>query len=104
MPHFVPHTGEATPRQMLALSAAVNAALRGESASTGTLDIAEGQASATVRDSRCRAGRLALLIPLDEKAAAVRWHLAAMERGSMRFSFSSAPGACRFGWVLTGGA
>ena len=103
MSRFVSPSQEASPRQMLALAAAVNAALRGDCANTGLLDVPAGASSAEVRDSRCRAGRLALLIPLDAEAAALRWHLAAMERGLMRFGFASpAPAPCRFGWMLAG--
>ena len=102
MSRFVSPAPEASPRQMLALAAAVNAALRGDCANTGLLSVAAGTVQATVQDPRCRAGRLAQLIPLDARAAAVRWHLAAMERGSMRFEFDAVPEACAFGWMLSG--
>ena len=103
MPRFIPQSPDPTPRQMLALASGLNAALRGDCANTGVLELPAGASSAEVRDSRCRAGRLALLIPLDSEAAALRWHLAAMERGLMRFGFASpAPAPCRFGWMLAG--
>ena len=103
MPRFIPHSPDPTPRQMLALASGLNAALRGDCANAGLLEVPAGASAAEVQDSRCRAGRLALLIPLDAEAAALRWHLAAMERGSMRFAFSSpAPVPCRFGWMLAG--
>ena len=103
MPRFIPQSPEASPRQMLALASGLNAALRGDCANTGLLEVPAGASSAEVRDSRCRAGRLALLIPLDGNAAALRWHLAAMERGLMRFGFADpAPALCRFGWMLAG--
>ena len=102
MSRFVSPAAEASPRQMLALAAAVNAALRGDCANTGLLDVPAGAAEITVADARCRAGRLALLVPLDAEAASVRWHLAAMERGAMRFGFDSVPHSCRFGWLLAG--
>ncbi|MBQ4077219.1 MAG: hypothetical protein IJD65_06090 [Mailhella sp.] len=103
MPRFIPHSPEPTPRQMLALASGLNAALRGDCANAGLLEVPAGASSAAVQDSRCRAGRLALLIPLDANAAALRWHLAAMERGSMRFGFAGpAPAPCRFGWMLAG--
>ena len=103
MPRFIPQSPEASPRQMLALASGLNAALRGDCANTGLLEVPAGASSAEVRDSRCRAGRLALLIPLDSEAAALRWHLAAMGRGSMRFGFAGpAPAPCRFGWMLAG--
>ncbi len=102
MPRFVPQTSEDSPRQRLALAAAVNAALRGDCACTGLLHVPAGAASAEVRDQRCRAGRFALLIPLDANAAAARWHLAAMERGLMRFGLEGVTQDCRFGWMLAG--
>ena len=103
MPRFIPQSPAPTPRQMLALASGLNAALRGDCANTGLLEVPAGASSAEVRDSRCRAGRLALLIPLDSEAADLRWHLAAMGRGSMRFGFASpAPAPCRFGWMLAG--
>ena len=64
MPRFIPQSPEPTPRQMLALASGLNAALRGDCANAGLLEVPEGASSAEVRDSRCRAGRLALLIPL----------------------------------------
>ena len=102
MSRFVAPSPEASPRQMLALAAAVNAALRGDCANTGLLDVPAGTAEIAVADARCRTGRLALLVPLDAAAASVRWHLAAMERGAMRFGFDAVPQACRFGWLLAG--
>ena len=103
MPRFVSPSPQATPGQMLALASGVNAALRGDCANCGLLDVPAGALSATVQDSRCRAGRLALLIPLDAGAAALPWHLEAMERGAMRFAFTgAAPAPCRFGWLLAG--
>ncbi len=103
MARFVASLGEASHGRMLELARAVNAALRGDCANTGLLDVPEGAERVTVRDARCRAGRLALLISLDEDAARARWHLAGMERGSMTFAFDAAPGPCRFGWMLGGG-
>jgi hypothetical protein len=87
---------------MLALAAAVNAALRGDCANTGLLAVPAGTQEVTVQDARCRAGRLAQLIPLDAQAARVRWHLAAMERGAMRFGLEGVDAACNFGWMLLG--
>lgn len=102
MATFVSQIDKATPAQMLALAVGVNAALRGETANTGVMEVAAGQTQATVQDMRCRAGRLAILIPLDAAAAGVDWWLADMTRNSMTFGFSAAPGACRFGWALLG--
>lgn len=102
MGKYVSQIDKPTPAQMLALAVAVNAALRGETTNTGVLEVAAGQTEVTVQDARCRAGRLALLIPMDAAAAAVDWWLADMTRNSMTFEFSSAPGACRFGWALMG--
>ena len=56
MGKFVSQTDKATPAQMLALAVAVNAALRGETANTGLLEVAAGQTEVTVQDARCRAG------------------------------------------------
>ena len=102
MANFVAMAAESSPRQMLALAVGVNAALRGDTANIGRVDVPAGAASVTVEDSRCRAGRLALLIPLDAAAASVRWHLQDMSRGRMTFAFSAAPGECSFGWALIG--
>lgn len=102
MPHFVANDALASPRQMLALAAGVNAALRGETASTGTVFVPAGADAVTVRDERCRAGRLAVLIPLDRTAAGARWWLDSMGRHAMTFRFPEAPGACAFGWAILG--
>ena len=102
MGKYVSQIDKPTPAQMLALAVGVNSALQGETANTGVLQVAAGQTEVTVQDARCRAGRLALLIPMDAAAAAVDWWLADMTRNSMTFGFSSAPGACRFGWALMG--
>ena len=102
MANFVAATAEAGPKQMLALAVGVNAALRGDTANIGRVDVPAGAVRVTVKDARCRAGRLALLIPLDAEAASAVWHLEGMERGSMTFGFASAPGACSFGWALIG--
>jgi len=103
MPTFIPQTPDPSPQRGLALAAAVNAALRGDTFNTGRLVCRAGSAAVTVKDARCRAGRLALLIPLDARAAALDWHLASMTRGSMTFAFSSAPSAdAAFGWAIIG--
>ena len=102
MASFVSQHAEPSPAQMLALATAVNEALKGHTANTGRISVAAGETSVTVQDPRCRAGRLALLIPLDAAAAAARWWLADMSRGSMTFAFAAAPGACSFGYALIG--
>lgn len=102
MATFVPQTAVNSERQMLALAVGVNAALRGDTANIGTVSVAAGKSSVTIRDKRCRAGRLALLIPLDVAAARAVWWLSSMTRDSMTFSFASAPGACSFGWIIVG--
>ena len=103
MPNFIPQTPDTSPQRGLALAAAVNAALRGDCANTGLLSVDAGATSATVQDARCRAGRLALLIPLNAQASALNWHLAGMTRGSMTFAFSPAPSAdADFGWAIIG--
>lgn len=102
MANFVVQKSEATGAQMLALAVGVNAALRGDTANIGRVSCAAGETSVTVKDSRCRAGRLAILIPLDAAAASAVWWLSEMTQDSMTFSFASAPGVCSFGWALVG--
>ena len=100
---FVPQIATADPAQMLRICAGINSALRGETASTGTALAASGATSITVQDSRGRAGRLAVLVPLNAAAAGLNWYLSAMTRGSMTFKFTSAPSAqASFGWALLG--
>lgn len=100
---FVAQRADASPAQMLALAAGVNKALRGETASTGSFSLAAGATSVTLTDPRCRAGRLALLIPLNAAAAGLQWWLSSMGQGSMAFSFSTAPAAAaQFGYALIG--
>ena len=99
---FCTVTGESTPLHILEIAQAANEALRGETYTTGVVDVTEGEAVVTVRDARCGAGKLATLVPLDAKAAAVSWWLSSMLKGEMQFTFSAAPGACRFGWALLG--
>lgn len=103
MANFVPQRADSSPRHVLALAVAVNAALRGDTANIGRLVCPAGESRVTVRDRRCRAGRLALLIPQNAEAAGLHWWLSAMTRDSMTFGFSPAPGAeAVFGWALVG--
>ena len=102
MANFVSQVPASTPAQMIALAVGVNAALRGDTANIGRVSCAAGETSVTVKDKRCRAGRLAILIPLDATAAGAVWWLSEMTRDSMTFSFASAPGECSFGWALIG--
>lgn len=102
MANFVPQVPASTPAQMIALAVGVNAALRGDTANTGRVTCAAGATSVTVTDRRCRAGRLAFLIPLDAAAASAVWWLSDMTRDSMTFSFAESPGACSFAWALIG--
>ncbi len=102
MAKFVPQVPSGTPAQMLALAAGVNAALRGDTANTGLVSCAAQQVQITIRDDRCRAGRLALLIPMDAAAAQAVWWLHDMTQGSMTFRFAAAPGPCSFAWALMG--
>lgn len=99
---FCPLSGGSDARQLLLLAQAANQALRGETYSTGVLEVPAGATSVTVSDSRCGVGRLAVLIPLDANAAGAVWWLSAMQNGSMTFAFATAPGTCRFGWALIG--
>lgn len=104
MPPYAPHVTSPTPGQMLSLALAANAALRGESDNTGTASLPAGSDSFTVIDPRCRAGRLAFLIPMNGDAAGLAWHLETMTRYSMTFGFDSAPAAeAKFGYVIIGG-
>ena len=103
MAGFVAQISEATPAQMLAIAAGVNKALRGETASIGRVVAFSGESELEVQDPRCRAGRLALLIPLDATAAGVIWWLKDMPQGSMTFGFDSALGAdAEFGFAFLG--
>ena len=96
---FCTVTGESTPLHIIEIAQTANEALRGETYTTGVVDVMEGETVVTVRDG---AGKLASLVPLDAKASAVSWWLSSMLNGEMTFTFSSAPGACRFGWALLG--
>jgi hypothetical protein len=103
MAAFVSQIAEATPGQMLALAVGVNRALRGETANIGRVTAASGSSSVTVQDPRCRAGRLAVLIPLDATAAGVTWWLDDMTQDSMTFGFGGALGAdAEFGFAFLG--
>ena len=100
---FVAQISQATPAQMLSLAVGVNKALRSETASIGRVTAASGSSSLTVQDPRCRAGRLAILIPLDATAAGVAWWLDDMTQDSMTFGFVTAPGAdAEFGFAFIG--
>ena len=101
--NFVPQTADNSPQRCLSMAVAINAALRGDLANIGRLVCPAGAVRVTVKDKRCRAGRLAVLIPLNAQAAALDWWLAEMTRNSMSFGFSAAPqGEARFGWALIG--
>ena len=103
MANFVPAIADNSPEQCRRLAVGVNAALRGDLANIGRLTCAAGAESVTVKDKRCRAGRLALLIPLNSVAAGLDWWLADMTRDQMTFDFYPAPSAeAVFGWALIG--
>lgn len=103
MAGFVAQVSEATPAQMIALAVGVNKALRGETANIGRVVAFSGEVELEVQDPRCRAGRLAMLVPLDATAAGVEWWLKDMTQGSMTFGFSSALGAdAEFGFAFLG--
>lgn len=100
---FVSQIAEATPAQMLSLAVGVNKALRSETANIGRVTAASGSSSVTVQDPRCRAGRLAILIPLDATAASVAWWLDDMTQDSMTFGFGAALGGdAEFGFAFIG--
>ena len=100
---FVSQINATTPAQMLALAVGVNKALRSETANIGRVTAASGSSSVTIQDPRCRAGRLAILIPLDATAAGVDWWLDDMTQDSMTFGFSATLGAdAEFGFAFLG--
>lgn len=103
MANFVPQTTDNSPEQCRRLAVGLNAALRGDTANIGRLICAAGKTSVTVADKRCRAGRLALLIPLNSVAAGLDWWLDSVTRDEMTFKFTAAPSAeAMFGWALIG--
>jgi hypothetical protein len=103
MANMVPQIADNSPEQCRRLAVGVNAALRGDTANIGRLSCAAGASSVTVKDKRCRAGRLALLIPLNSVAAGLEWWLSDMTRDAMTFDFYPAPSAeAVFGWALIG--
>lgn len=103
MANFIPQTADNSPERCRQMAAGINAALRGDTANIGRVTCAAGADSVTVKDKRCRAGRLALLIPLNSVAAGLDWWLSDMTRDSMTFNFSPTPtGEARFGWALIG--
>lgn len=103
MANFLPQTADNSPERCRALTVAVNAALRGDTANIGRVSCAAGQSVITVKDKRCRAGRLAILIPMNFVAAGLTWWMDSMTRDEMTFKFTSAPGSeAVFGWALIG--
>ncbi len=90
---------KATPEQMTALALAVNGAIAGETLNTGTFTAGTGDK--TIRDPRCRAGRVAMLVPLNADAAGMTWFLATMTRGTMTFSISGT-GTGSWAWLIFG--
>ena len=90
---------KATPEQMTALALAVNGAIAGETLNTGTFSAGAGDK--TVRDPRCRAGRVAMLVSLNADAAGMTWHLSAMTRGEMTFTLAGS-GTGSWAWLIFG--
>lgn len=90
---------KATPEQMTALALAVNGAIAGETLNTGTFTAGAGDK--TVRDPRCRAGRVAMLVPLNADAAGMTWCLSSMTRGEMTFTLAGS-GAGSWAWLIFG--
>ena len=89
----------ATPEQMTALALAVNGAIAGETLNTGTFTAGAGDK--TIRDPRCRAGRVAMLVPLNADAAGMTWFLSSMTRGEMTFTISGT-GTGSWAWLIFG--
>lgn len=90
---------KATPEQMTALALAVNGAIAGETLNTGTFTAGAGDK--TVRDPRCRAGRVAMLVPLNADAAGMTWYLSSMTRGGMTFTLAGS-GTGSWAWLIFG--
>ena len=90
---------KATPEQMTALALAVNGAIAGETLNTGTFTAGAGDK--TVRDPRCRAGRVAMLVPLNADAAGRTWFLSSMTRGEMTFTLAGS-GTGSWAWLIFG--
>lgn len=90
---------KATPEQMTALALAVNGAIAGETLNTGTFSAGAGDK--TVRDPRCRAGRVAMLVPLNADAAGMTWCLSSMTRGEMTFTLAGS-GTGSWAWLIFG--
>ena len=90
---------KATPEQMTALALAVNGAIAGETLNTGAFTAGAGDK--TVRDPRCRAGRVAMLVPLNADATGMTWFLSAMTRGEMTFTISGT-GTGSWAWLIFG--
>lgn len=90
---------KATPEQMTALALAVNGAIAGETLNTGTFTAGAGDT--TVQDSRCRAGRVAFLVPLNADAAGMTWFLSSMTRGEMTFTLTGS-GTGSWVWLIFG--
>lgn len=99
MARQVPIDPIASRGQMTALALAVNGALGGETLNTGTFTAGAGDT--TVQDSRCRAGRVAFLVPLNADAAGMTWYLSAMTRGSMTFTLTGS-GTGSWAWLIFG--
>lgn len=90
---------KATPEQMTALALAVNGAIAGETLNTGTFTAGAGDK--TIRDPRCRAGRVAMLVPLNADAAGMTWYLSSMTRGKMTFTLAGS-GTGSWAWLIFG--
>ena len=90
---------KATPEQMTALALAVNGAIAGETLNTGTFTAGAGDK--TVRDPRCRAGRVAMLVPLNADAAGMTWFLSSKTRGEMTFTLAGS-GTGSWAWLIFG--
>lgn len=103
MANFVPVTTVASPQQMHALAVGLNAALRGDTMSTARATAEAGATTLTIQDARCRAGRLATLVPLNAAAGKATWWLAGMGKGWAEFSFFAAlEGEAAFGVAFLG--
>lgn len=99
MARQVPVSPESSPEQMTAIALAVNSALSGETLNNGTFTASAG--TKTIKDTRCRAGRVALLVPLNADAASMSWYLSKMTQNEMTFTINGS-GSGSWAWLIFG--
>lgn len=100
---FVPLTSadEALHRHQLA--GAVNASLRGETANTGQFTVNVGVTEYTLWDARLGVGKVLLLSPANAAAAASRWYVREILKGTATIIVTEPPlSAALFSYAITG--